>query len=91
MTKFNEKFVISVPDSGECEINLKELTKVWKKGFYISQWDGDKGEEFRLVREGKKRILLKMTISSSDAKELIKANSLTKIRSDVFNSGSSWR
>jgi len=91
MNKLNEKFIISVPDCGECEINLKELSKVWSKGFCISEWNGPKGEEFRLIRKGKKKPLMKMTISNSDAKELINMNSLSREQDGVFINAAMWK
>jgi hypothetical protein len=90
MTKLNQKFIVNCPDTGECEINIKELCKIWKKGFYISEWNGDRGQEFRLIRRGKKATLLKITISNSDAKELIALNDLTRVESGIFRSGASW-
>ena len=91
MTKFNQKFIRNVPDCGECDIDLKELSKVWIKGFCISEWNGFKGEEFRLIRMGKKAVLLKMTISNSDAKELIDMNNLSRIQDSVFKSAAMWK
>ena len=91
MTKLNEKFIINMPISGSCEIDLKELSKIWKKGFYISEWNGDKGKEFRLIRNGKKSTLLKMSISNCDAEELIRVNNLTREQDSFFKSGAFWR
>ncbi len=90
MTKFNQKFIRSVPNCGKCEIDTKELSKVWSKGFSIYEWNGEKGEEFRLIRKGKKAVLLKMTISNSDAKELIKINNLKRIQDSLFSSAAVW-
>ena len=89
MGKLDDSIITEFVSVGRCKINISELSKksVWAKGFYIAEWS----DSYRLVREGKKRILLKINISNTNAYELIAMHDLMPLKNAIFSSGTDWR
>jgi hypothetical protein len=75
------KMITNFVDTGECEVNVKEVVKRWKPNWFISQWQ----EKYTLVNK-----TVKVVISKQQAKEIIVELDLEPIQS-VFRSGKTWK
>ena len=80
--------VLKCPFTGECEIDLDIAEKYFNKKSSISEHNG----AYRLVRYTHKlNTVLKVTISTEDAEELIKRLKLVNIPSGIFAKASTYK
>lgn len=87
-----EKLITRFNDTGECEVDVKEVIKKWNHLFLISQWK----EEYTLLHQNKRatnftKTDLKVKISKRQAKEIIVELNLMPIQSPIFNSAKTWK
>ena len=74
-------------DSGNCIIDLPILYKKWNKTFTLSRYHS----EYTLLKKKGKNNNLKVSISESQALEIIKELNLLEVKSDTFNNASTYR
>ena len=74
----------TLPSTGLCEIDLDIAIKTFTNRCFISRWNN----EYQLCRKKYKHIYaMKISISESDAKELIQKLDLIEEKSPIFRSG----
>jgi len=74
--------IINRPITGECELDLPEMIKLFDHTCFITKYH----DEYRLVRKiYKRKIALKITIKASDAKEIIRSKKLSEVQSGTFS------
>ncbi len=72
---------------GVCLIDIDIVIKAFTKECSISRWH----DEYRLIKIENEEATFKITISSEDAKELIKRLGLEEQKSEIFNNASTFR
>lgn len=82
-----DKIVTRHQDTGECEVNVELIKKIWNDKFSISEW---KDQYTLLIHKRGEIYRLRCGISSVQAQEIIRACGLLQIRSHVFNYGSAY-
>jgi|TARA_A200000159_G_scaffold155824_1_gene170041 hypothetical protein len=85
--------IITAPSTGACEIDIEKAKKYFDKHCFISKWQGEKGDEYRLVRtkaNARNFNHVKVTISEEDALTIIDALNMYEITSRMFNRGSTF-
>ncbi|HYE68383.1 MAG TPA: hypothetical protein VEA58_07205 [Anaerovoracaceae bacterium] len=87
-----EQIVTKFEETGECEVCVPLVVRLWDETFSISQWK----DEYRLVHynrdsENFTRTDLKVTISKRQAKEIIVELDLYPEQSTVFKHARTWR
>lgn len=78
-----KKALITIPDTGICELDISTAIKLFNKNVFISKWK----DEYRLVEENG----IKVAISKKDAIQLIVELDLEGEKSPIFNSGTTYR
>ena len=85
-----DKIVIKHKDIGECKIDIDRLAKKWNNLFWLSQWH----DEYRLIKYTQKNspiTTIKVSISKSQAEEIIKKLGLVRTQDSTFRNAASWR
>ena len=80
--------VTDAPSTGECKIDLDIAEKYFNKKSLISEYNG----VYRLIRfTHKYNVVLKVTISEKDAKELTERLDLVMIPNGIFAKASTYK
>jgi len=85
-----QEYVTDFQDTGACTLDIELVVRDWTPRWWIAQWK----EEYRLIQfgeEGSGEVLLKVTISTEQAKELIDKIGLTGLNDTPFASATSWK
>ncbi len=87
-----ENIVIKFEQTGECEISINEVKKVWDSNWCISQWHNEYTLcHYNTSSENFTRTDFKVRISEIQANELITDLKLVSEKSPVFNNAYTWR
>jgi len=84
-----DESIIKAPLSGMCEIDVEKAIKYFNNKCVIYKYK----DTYTLVRttHNNKRIVLKVKIKESDAKEIIKRNCLIELPDFIFKHGSTFK
>jgi hypothetical protein len=84
------KLIKEFNQTGPCVLDMAEVEKAWDHRCFISQ-NGDDYRFIQYLRRGSSACQLKVTISPTQAKEIINHLNLVQTKSPIFVKASSWR
>lgn len=76
-----EKLITKFEATGICEVDVKKVCKAWTDKFQVSQWNN----EYSLIKYGRGENRARISISKTQADEIIAKLELLPVQSSIFN------